>query len=326
MKKKPLIMDCDPGNDDAVAIVLAALCGQFDLLGITVAHGNKPLAQTADNALRLVEFLGMDIPVYAGCPSAMVRTLMPGRKENVRSQRLHCVVNGEEITIHEAHFKLPETTRTVERQHACSFIVDTVRNSPEKVILAATAPMTNLGMALRMAPEIAENIEKIVLMGGGVNMGNRTPAAEANFYDDPEAAQIVLHAGCPVEVYPLDCTHTCMMDYADCESLRPYGKVGSYLADMIADYIRRTNLLRCSPEGFTPVHDSIALAGLIAPEIITESRNQPCDVDCSGGWADGKLVVDSRLSAATDSPVRVVYRVDHDRYMDLIRNTLQKAM
>lgn len=325
MTRKPIIFDCDPGNDDAVAIVLAALCGKYDILGITVAHGNKPLPATCDNALRLVEFLKLDTPVYAGCPDSMVRNLMPGRKHNIRSQELHCIADGEEITIHEAQLKLPDPKGQPQRQHGVSFMVEAIRNSPEKVIVVATAPLTNVGMALRMAPDIAENIERIVLMGGGVHLGNRTPVAEANFYDDPEAAQIVLHSGCEVEVYPLDATHGCMMSYADAESLRGLSYVGDYLADMIKDYIRRTNLLKCSPEGYTAVHDSLAVAGMIDPTIITDLRTEPCDVDCSGGWSDGKLVVDQRLSAAHDGKVHIIYSVDHDRYMKLVRDIVAKA-
>lgn len=319
MALKPVIFDCDPGNDDALALILAALCGKFRILGITVAHGNKPLDTTVDNALRLVEFLKLDIPVYAGCPESMVRSLMPGRIHNIRAQRLYCCVDGEEITIHEAHLKLPEPNGHVQPQHACSFLVEALRSAEEKVTLIATAPLTNLGMAFRMAPDIARNVEKIVLMGGGIYGGNRTPAAEANFFDDPEAAQIVLHSGCEVEIYPLEATASAMMSYEEAESLRGLSYVGDYLADMLRDYIRRTNLLKTAPEGFTAVHDSVAVAGLIDPSILEDVRRQPCDVDCSGGWSDGKLVVDQRLSADRTGPVRVVYRVNQPAYVNLVR-------
>lgn len=323
MQRKPMIFDCDPGNDDAVALILAILSRKYDILGITVAHGNKALEATADNALRLVEFLQADIPVFAGCPEPMVRNLMPGRIHNIRGQRLHCCVDGEEITIHEQQLRLPAPKGRMQPRHACSFMVETLRTSQEKVTVVATAPLTNLGMAIRMAPDICQNIAQIVLMGGGVYGGNRTPAAEANFFDDPEAAQIVLHSGCPVQIYPLEATNSAMMSYADAESLRGLSPVGDWLADMIHDYIRRTNLLKTAPEGMTPVHDSVAVAGLLDPSILEDVRRVPCDVDCSGGWSDGKLVVDERLSANATLPVDVVYRVNREKYMELVRRIVK---
>ncbi len=325
MSRKPMIFDCDPGNDDAVALFLAILSGKFDVLGITVTCGNLSLADTSDNALRVVEFLHADIPVYAGCPAPMVRGLMPGRAQNVRSEQLSLRADGEDVFIHERHLKLPAPKGRVQARHACSFLVDTLRAAREKVTLIATAPLTNVAMAIRMAPEICQNIEQIVLMGGGVYAGNKTPAAEANFYDDPEAAQIVLHCGCPVQIYPLEATTSAMMSYADAESLRDISPAGAYLADMIRDYIRRTNLLKTAPEGFTAVHDSVAVAGLLDPSILLDVRQVSCDVDCSGGWSDGKLVVDERLSAVAAEPVQVVYRVDQARYMELIRRILSAS-
>lgn len=322
---KKLIIDCDPGNDDAVALILAVLCGKYDILGITVAHGNKPLEDTVDNALRLVDFLHADIPVYAGCPSPMVRGLMPGRIQNVRSQRLQCCVDGEQITIHEAHLKLPEPVSRVQPRHACSFLVQTLRDAEEKITIAATAPLTNLGMALRMAPEISRNIEQIVIMGGGIHGGNRTPAAEANFFDDPEAAQIVLHSGCPVRIFPLEATASAMVSLEEVDSLAELSPVGQYVAQSVHDYIRRGNLLRCSPMGFGTIHDAVAVAGMIDPSILEDVRRVPCDVDCSGGWSDGKLVVDERLSAEPTEPIEVVYRVNQPKYLALMRQILKNG-
>lgn len=325
MSLKKLIFDCDPGNDDAVALIMAVLCGKYDILGVTVAHGNKPLEDTVDNALRLVDFLGAKIPVYAGCPSAMTRGLMPGRSQNVRSQRLHCVENGEEVTIHEAHLKLPAPVSRVQAQHACSFLVDTLRSATEKITVVATAPLTNVGMALRMAPEISEKIEQLVIMGGGIRGGNRTPAAEANFYDDPEAAQIVLHCGCPVLLFPLEATMSTMLSFAEVDSLQETSPVGRYVAESVHEYLRRGNLLHCSPEGFGTIHDAVAVAGMIDPSIIEEVHRAPCDVDCSGGWSDGKLVVDERISAKPVEPVDVVYRVNKEKYLTLLRDILKNG-
>jgi inosine-uridine nucleoside N-ribohydrolase len=325
MERKKLIFDCDPGNDDAVALILAVLCGKYDILGITVAHGNKPLADTLDNALRLVEFLNADIPVYAGCPEAMVHTLMPGRVANTRAQTVSCMVDGEEITIHERHLKLPETSREAEREHACSFLVRTLREAREKVTIAATAPLTNLGMALRMAPEVADKIEQIVIMGGGVTGGNRTPAAEANFYDDPEAAQIVLHCHAPVRIYPLEATTSAMLSYDEADALAPLSREGSYVAESVHGLIRRCNLLGISPQGYTTVHDAVAVAGMIDPSIVTEVRRVACDVDCAGGCADGKLVADLRMGEEAEGNAEVVLRVDQQRYVALLREILSRA-
>ncbi|WRS28860.1 nucleoside hydrolase [Oscillospiraceae bacterium MB08-C2-2] len=322
MKKIPVILDVDTGTDDAVAILCAALSPKIDLLALTVASGNQPLKNTVDNTLRIVELSGKDIPVYAGCPEPMVRNLMPGRALDVRMQTVEKTINGEHISIHEPHLPLPAPKTKAQEQHACSYLVETLRSTKEKITIIAVAPLTNIGMALRMAPEIAHNIEELVIMGGSVNGGNRTPAAEANFFDDPEAAQIVLKSGIPMRIFTLEATEIVECDHKDANEFRKLGKVGEFVGDLIDGFIHRCTLLDICPNQAVAIHDAITVCGVIDPDMVTNQQKNACDI-CLSGWADGKLVVDRRNFASANEPVSIVYDIDKVRCLQAMKNSLE---
>jgi len=205
---RKIILDVDTGTDDAMAIILAALASDIDIRAITCVHGNLPLQNTVENTLRVVQMLGLDVPVYAGCPEPMVQRLIPGRAYNVRRRAAHQTgatdAAGKKVGAHEDYLPLPKAEIAAAETHAVSFLVETLRK--EKLTVVAVGPQTNIAMALRMDPTIAENIEELVVMGGAVAVGNATQSAEANFFWDPEAASIMLKADTKITVLPLDAT------------------------------------------------------------------------------------------------------------------------
>jgi len=317
-----IILDVDTGMDDAVAITVAALSKELEILGITVTHGNQPLENTLENTLRVVELLGKDIPVYGGCPEPMVQYLLSGRTSNVRKQTIRKVIDGEVITIHQKHIDLPKATIESQKKHACTFLIETLKNTKEKITLVPVGPLTNIGMALRMDPSIKENIEEIVIMGGGINHGNRTPVAEANFYDDPEAAQIVMSSGCKIRVMTLEATESVLFTRDDAKKFRNGSKVGTFIANLIEKYILNCELLGISDDGSVSIHDAVAVCAVIDPSVVTDIRCKNCDIDFSGGFADGQLLVDNRTFIKPHSKTYIAYATNRDKCLEMMVSTI----
>lgn len=325
MEKRKVIFDTDIGSDDAVALTALLLCDRFDVIGITTTHGNQPVCNTTENALRLVSFLNKDIPVYKGCGQPMVRHLFKGRKANTIQETVRKEVNGEVITIHEAILPLPETDKTYEKEHACSYLVNTLRNSTEKIILCAVGPLTNLGVALTMAPDITDHIDTIYVMGGGLFKGNRTPIAEANFYDDPEAAEIVLNCGAHVIVNPLEgCESGAIYDQERiAEIAKIDNKVSHFISNEISEFISREKILFGDWVDSDCMYDYAAIAPLIDETLIKEIHNELAHVDCSGGMADGGLICDRRGFEEFHSTVDIIYQLDEQRTHQLLLDLLK---
>lgn len=322
MTKKPLIMDVDTGSDDAVAILMAVLSEKFDILGFTITQGNRPLQNCTENTLRVLDMLGANIPVYPGCPAPMVRNMTPGRNANNPGSPITIVENGVEYGIHPAYLNLPAATSKPQKQHACSFILDTVKNSPDKVTIIAVGPPTNIGMAFRMDPTITENIEEVVFMGGGVHMGNITTAAEANFFHDPEAIKIVLDSGIPVRIIPINATHAACIKVTEADELTATGtKAGKLAGELIrlrADASRRMGWHDGTED---PIHDALAVAAVIDPTVITDWRRQTCNIDIGGGASDGELLV-------KDDPngnVLVAYNADQPKFYQMMLDCVKKG-
>ena len=192
MQKEKIILDCDPGHDDAVAIMLAAINPKIELLGITVVAGNQKLEKTVNNALKVCNHLNLDVPVYSGMSRPMIR-------EQLIADDIHGETGLDGPKFEELKIK-------AEDKHAVNFIIDTLMNSDEKITLVPTGPLTNIGMAIRFEPRIIEKINRIVLMGGSYQLGNMTPAAEFNILADPDAAHIVFSSGVKVVMMGLDLT------------------------------------------------------------------------------------------------------------------------
>ena len=199
MEKTKIILDCDPGHDDAVAITLAANSDKIDLLGITVVAGNQTLEKTQINARNVCQWLGVDVPVYAGCGQPMVR-------EKMIAGDIH-----GETGLDGPVF--PPLTKELEKEHAVDFIVKTLMESDGDITMVTTGPMTNLAMAMRMEPAIIPKIKQIVLMGGAYTNGNVTPAAEFNIIADADAAYVCFTSGRPITMMGLDVTRFLLLQF-----------------------------------------------------------------------------------------------------------------
>ena len=261
--KQKIIIDTDPGQDDAIAILLALASPELDILGITAVAGNVPLKLTEKNARKICELAGKpETRVFAGASRPLMRQL---------------------VTAEEVHGKtgldgpdLPEPTMPLESQHAVDFIVETLmREEPGSVTLCPLGPLTNIALALIREPRIASRIGRIVLMGGGFfEGGNVTPAAEFNIYVDPHAADVVFRSGAPIVMMPLDVTHKVLTRAGRVAAIRALGsKVGVATAQML-EFFERFDEEKYGSDG-GPLHDPCVIAWLLKPELF---RGRECNV------------------------------------------------
>lgn len=322
---KKVILDVDTGSDDAIAIMMAVLSGKLDILGITVTWGNRPVEDCVKNTLKVLELLGKKIPVYRGCPQAMVRYLTRQRNAALDKDGISITLEGEEYTVHPSSFSLPEPKEKEQAEHACSFLVNTVKASKEKITLIAVGPLTNLGMALRMCPEMKDHIEKIVIMGGGVYKGNITPCAEANFYHDPEAAKIVLESGIPCDVVPLNATHSAEISLDDAGELEATGKDAAvFAAKLIRQRIEALEKMQAGNGYSDAIHDALAVASLLDERVIEMWETKAFDIDVNGGAGDGALIIDDRMNAKVKFPVRFAMKANKEIFFEMMKEILSR--
>ena len=327
MKQNKIIFDCDIGCDDAVALVSLLTNKELEVIAITCVKGNIPVDDVVNNALKVSHLCGKDIPVYKGCEGPMVRDLLKGRDYNTLMERIRMEIDGKEVLIHEKEFPLPLPQRKAEDEHACSYLIETLKDAEEKIDICAVGPLTNIAMAIRLQPKIIENIGTIYIMGGGLYIGNRTPVAEANFYDDPEAAEIVLNSGahclvCPIEACEEGATYT----RKDIEELAALNTpAASFLAEELDGYIRRCDLLFSAGLDDCCIYDYAAVAPLIDGSVISEKRREIVHVDISGGMADGQMVVDRRGMFKNDSKVEIIYHMDKEKTRRILLEKLKNA-
>lgn len=261
MSARKIIIDTDPGQDDAVAILLAlASPEEIDLLGITCVAGNVPLDLTARNARMICELAGASkVRVFAGCDRPMGRDL-------VTAEHVHGRTGLDGPT-------LPDPVMALEAMHAVDFLIDTLRHeAPGTVTLCPIGPLTNIATAFSKAPDIIEKVQDIILMGGAYfEVGNITPTAEFNIYVDPQAADIVFRSGVPLTVIPLDVTHKALVTRARNDALRALGTpVGLAVAQM-TDFFERFDREKYGTMG-APLHDPCVIAYLIAPQLFSGRR------------------------------------------------------
>lgn len=277
---RKIIIDTDPGQDDAVAILLALSSPEeIAVLGITAVAGNVPLALTARNARVVCELAGRsDIPVYAGADRPLRRALRTA--EHVHGQT---GLNGPQ---------LPEPVMPLQESHAVNFIIDTLRAEPAgTVTLCPLGPLTNIALALDKAPDIASRLQEIVLMGGAYfEVGNITPAAEFNIYVDPEAARAVFACGAPITVMPLDVTHKALTTEPRVRAFREMGTpVGAAVAEW-TDFFERFDKEKYASPG-APLHDPCVIAYLIRPDLFT-GRHINVEIECDSDLTRGMTVAD----------------------------------
>jgi purine nucleosidase len=256
--KRRIIIDTDPGQDDAVALLLALASPEdIDIAGIVAVAGNVPLAHTERNARRIVDLAGRsDVPVHAGCARPLARRL-------VTAEHVHGRTGLDGVD-------LPDPVTPLGDRHGVDFIIDTLLDAdPGSVTLATLGPLTNIAMALVKAPEIVPHVREIVMMGGAYfEVGNITPAAEFNIFVDPEAADVVLTSGIPVVMAPLDLTHRMLATRERLDRIAALGnRAGAVVAGLLA-FSERFDLAKYGSIG-APLHDPCTIAWLIKPELFT---------------------------------------------------------
>lgn len=329
--RQKVILDCDTGSDDAVAIMLAVLSEKIDLLGICTVAGNKSLNYTTENTLAVLEALQVKVPVYAGCTQPMVTGLQPARRGSytgmtgVTADKVND--KGETIVYHTDRLPLPLPTTKAEEEHAVFWLIRTLMASDGDITIVPTGPMTNLAMAMRLEPRICGKIKEIVFMGGGFKVYNATCCSEFNIWIDPEAAQIVLTSGVPVTMVPLDATHQANFTEQDCLRLR---KVGSAATNCVADILemRIAAYDAYQPQNLAhsaPLHDALALSYVIDPEVLTDIHHFRVDVDMSGGFADGQTICDTRTYTDRPRNCHVALGANRQRFLNLCHELLEKT-
>lgn len=275
-----IIIDTDPGQDDAMAILLAlASPEEIEVLGITAVAGNVPLALTQVNARKVCELAGKpDVKVYAGCDRPLDRTLVTAEHVHGKSG-----LDGPD---------LPDPVMPLQEAHAVDFIIDTLRAANSgTVTLCALGPLTNLALAFRKAPDIIPRVQEIVIMGGAYfEVGNVTPTAEFNIYVDPHAADIVFKSGIPLVVMPLDVTHKALVTAARNDAFRALGNPVGIAAAQMTDFFERYDREKYGSAG-APLHDPCVTAYLIAPELFT-GRHINVEIETMSELTLGMTVAD----------------------------------
>lgn len=322
--KRKVIFDTDIGDDDAIALAACLLSDKVDIIGITTVHGNLPIECASDNALRMVDFFKKDIKVYQGCKQPLVRHLHKGRKHTTLMQTVNTVIDGKLIRIHAETLPLPKATSKLESMHAVSYLVDTLRNAKEKIDICAVGPLTNLGAALILDQDIIKNIGTIYIMGGGLYKGNRTPTSEANFYDDPEAAEIVLNCGADVLVCPLEaCEQGATFNRSDLNKIKALNNPAADLIYNVLDgYIKRGIILFGGNDECC-AYDYAAIAPLLDESVNIEVVKEVAHIDFNGGMADGQLVIDRRNFGVWPANANIIYQQDGKKVHDLLINLLK---
>jgi inosine-uridine nucleoside N-ribohydrolase len=300
-----VILDCDPGHDDAIAILLALASPEVQLLGVTTVAGNQTLEKTTANAIRVLDHVGRtDVPVAAGAARPLVRELRVAAEVHGESG-----LDGPE---------LPAPTRAPEAAHAVDWIAGALESRSDPVTLVATGPLTNVALFLARYPELAPRLERIVLMGGAVGQGNITPAAEFNIWVDPEAASRVFQSGLDLTMVGLDVTHQALMRPAHAERLAAGGRAAKLVADLFA-FFSRFHVREYAWEG-SPVHDAVALAHVIDASLLT-TVHRGVVIDTGPELSRGRTHVD--LRGRTWIPnCHVAVGIEAERFLELLISRL----
>ncbi|MDU3157945.1 ribosylpyrimidine nucleosidase [Hafnia alvei] len=302
MKKRKIILDCDPGHDDAIAIMLAARHPAIDLLGITIVAGNQTLNKTLVNGLNVCQKLDINVPIHAGMPKPIMR-------EQIVADNIHgeSGLDGP---------KFAPLVRKAESKHAIQYIIDTLMNSDGDITLVPVGPLTNIAVAMRMQPAILPKIREIVLMGGAYGTGNFTPSAEFNIYADPEAARVVFTSGVPLVMMGLDLTNqtTCTADV-----ISRMKKVGGPAGELFSDIMSFTLKTQYENYGLAggPVHDATCIGYLINPDAF-KMQDMYVEIDVNNGPCYGRTVCDELGVTGKQPNTKVGMTIDTKWFWDLV--------
>ena len=307
MERVKMILDCDTGHDDAIALMIAAKHPQIDLVGVTVVAGNQTLDKTLTNTLHVCQHLGLDVPVYGGMDRPMVRDRIVAGDVHGES--------GLDGPVFEPLTTAPQP------QHAVSYLIETLMSSQGDISLVPVGPLTNIAMAMRLEPAILPKIKQIVLMGGAYGLGNASPAAEFNIYADPEAAHVVFTSCVPITMMGLDLTNTALADETVITRMEAIGnKAGKLFGD-----IMRFTLHSQAVNGLSagPVHDVTAVTYLVAPELY-ETKKAHVEIDLTKGPCYGRTVCDFVHRTGKEENATVGIAIALEPFWDLVEETLRR--
>lgn len=303
-----IIIDCDPGHDDMMAIMLASASDKIDLLGVTTVAGNQTGDKTFENALRVLTFINEEIPVARGADKPLLRELVTAPEFHGQSG-----LDGAE---------LPEPGIRPLGIDAVDFIINMLEESLEKIVLVPTGPLTNIAMVLLKKPEIKHKIERIVLMGGGMHDSNVTPAAEFNIYVDPEAAKIVFDSGVPVTMVGLDVTNKALMSFEEIDGIIADNGIISSKVGPLLKFFANANKKIFGLNG-APIHDALAVAAVIDPTVVgTKFLNVV--VDTSSELSRGATLVDIYGATERKPNVDVALKVDTSKFVGFMLESIKK--
>lgn len=305
-----IILDCDPGHDDAVAMLLAHGSPAIDLLAVTTVMGNQTIEKVTRNALSVARVIGMDtVPIARGAHRPLVR-----RVETAPDIHGESGLDGP---------VLPEPVVALDPRHAVDLIIDTVMSHPPKTVsLVPTGALTNIALAVRKEPRLAERVKQVVLMGGGVHVGNWSAVAEFNIIIDPEAAHIVFNEPWPLTMIGLDATHQALATDAVAARIAAVGTGPARFVGELLEFFAHSYK---DAQGFDhpPVHDPCAVAYLIDPSLL-RVVTAPLDVELTGGLTLGMTVADLRGPAPEGCTTQVALDIDNDRFWGLVVDALER--
>lgn len=307
MERIPVIIDTDPGHDDAIALMMALSSDRLDIRGLTIVAGNNTIENTTNNALKILEHFGRDIKVYKGAERPMVQILeVP---EDIHGK------SGLDGTT------LKDTTRKAEGINAVEYLEKELSASEERVTIIAIGPLTNIGTLLASAPELRDKIKEICIMGGAALGGNKTPTSEFNIWQDPEAAHIVFSSGIPVTMCGLDVTYKSSLQEADLERIRKVENKAGRLSSEILDFYGKAVMGRGN-DGIA-VHDAVAVAKILNPGLF-QSEMYNVVIDLDGKYTRGCTVTDMIDVTGNPKNAEVVLDVDREKFVDFLIESLEK--
>lgn len=308
---RKIILDCDPGHDDAIALLLAHGNPNIELLAVTTVVGNQTLDKVTRNALSVARVAGLTgVPIAAGCQRPLVREVEVAPDIHGESG-----LDGPQ---------LPEPVQQTDSRHAVDLIIETVMaHEPKTVTLVPTGGLTNIALAVRKEPALAERVKEVVLMGGGYNTGNWSAVAEFNIVIDPEAAHIVFNESWPLTMVGLDLTHQAL---ATPDVVERLSGVGTRPSQFVVELLEFFGTMYKQSQGFDspPVHDPCAVAYVIDPSVIT-TRATPLNVELCGGLTVGMTVADFRAPAPPGCTTSVAMELDHGKFWGLVVDALERV-
>ena len=302
----PAIVDCDPGLDDALALLLVLASPEFELLGVTTVAGNQTVDKTTANALQVLELAGRaDVPVARGADRPLVGDLVVADDAHGESGLGGLV--------------LPKPSTEPAKEHAVDFLAQRLSTAERPITLFAVGPLTNIALLLELQPDSTRGIERIVLMGGAIGPGNMTASAEFNIWIDPEAALTVFESGLDVTMVGLDVTNRAVLTHQDAERLRGGRRVGAAAAEMLDFYLGFYEATY--DHGGAPIHDAVAVAHVLRPDVVTTLARR-VDVELTG-LSRGRTIVDMRQRTTLPEPnAHVAVDIDVQAFRDLLLERL----